>query len=91
MLNFNHPLPMLYLSQTNAPDCVVDYCAGPDPVFQRQLLATVITILAPISESIDAYELQQQFPSYARKPINLDPCWTKLQTMSYKILHETLP
>lgn len=60
----------------------VDYCAGPDRLFQAQLLAVVIRILEQYPENVSVRELENSLPTYQIRPINLDPCWQKLLDMA---------
>lgn len=69
----------------NSGTCAVDYCAGPDRLFQYQLLDTIIQILETFSSSVTEREIQDILPSYERKPINQDPCWPKLQALRDKL------
>jgi len=74
------------MGPVNAPYCSIDYCAGADVEFQHKLMATVMVILAPVDESISPDAIERIFPGYNRKPINNDPCWTKLQALANSIL-----
>ncbi len=67
---------------TDSGCCDIDYCAGADKLFQLELLATVILILEKFPEDISGAEVGRTMPSYITKPINLDPCWVKLQEMA---------
>ena len=60
----------------------VDYCAGPDPVFQMQLLAVIVTILEHETEDLEHWDIQSRLPGYERRPINQDPCWERLKKMA---------
>lgn len=60
----------------------IDYCAGNDPVFLSQLLTTVMSILESFPETLTSQELHTLLPGYEKKPINLDPCWEKLQQLA---------
>lgn len=62
--------------------CEIDYCAGADQAFQLELLITVLTILESFPESTTPHELHERMPGFQRKPINLDPCWGKLQCLA---------
>lgn len=60
----------------------LDYCAGADPMFQLELLNAVHIILQEVPESISDRDLEDMFPNFQIKPINLDPhCWPELQRM----------
>lgn len=60
----------------------LDYCAGSDPLFQMELLNAVHIILQEVPESISDRDLEDMFPRFEIKPINLDPrCWPELQRM----------
>lgn len=80
--------PMMFgirvcLSQVNSPLITLTYCAGPNEGFALLLLATIATILQPYPETVTERQLQDDFPRYSIKPINLDPvCWPRLMEMS---------
>jgi hypothetical protein len=60
----------------------LDYCAGADAQFQMELLNAVHIILQEVPESISDRDLEDMFPQFDIKPINLDPrCWPRLQQM----------
>lgn len=67
-------------------DCcyTLDYCAGGDFGFAMVLLATIAKILESYPESVRIRQIQDAFPRYERRPINLDPCWTKLHEMAWE-------
>lgn len=65
----------------------LDYCAGADLQFQRELLATVIVILSEIPEEATHRDIHRFFPESTVKPIDRDPiCWPVLKRMRHVIL-----
>ncbi|HEY9657637.1 MAG TPA: hypothetical protein V6C65_04170 [Allocoleopsis sp.] len=61
----------------------LNYCAGSDTAFQAILLVTVMVILDRYPEDVTPRQIQDDFPSFQIKPINLDPyCWVRLQEMA---------
>ncbi len=68
----------------------LDYCAGADRQFQTDLLRTVMAALVPFAEEATERVLQDIFPRYEVKPINLDPtCWVELQRMANEALRQS--
>lgn len=66
----------------NVDWCVVDYCAGQDDDFLKQLITTVIIILESFDENTPEIDIEQVLPTYKTKPINLDPCWAQLKKVA---------
>jgi hypothetical protein len=60
----------------------LDYCAGDNPIFQVMLLQVVLDLMARLPEETQGDELETILPGYEIRPINLDPCWNKLQALS---------
>jgi hypothetical protein len=77
-------VPMIYGVRVRAGlvgdgGCTVDYCAGADRGVQTRLLALVHAILCGQPEGLTHEALRVLLPTYARRPINLDPvCWGRL-------------
>jgi hypothetical protein len=61
---------------------VVDYCAGQDDDFLKQLITTVIIILESFDENTPEIDVERVLPTYKTKPINLDPCWAQLKKVA---------
>ena len=66
----------------NAPDCVVDYCAGADEDFLKELIVAIMIILESFDEDVSTIEVERILPTYRTKPINLDPCWPSLKRIA---------
>lgn len=62
----------------------IDYCAGSDQAFLLNLLAAVFMLLCALPEEVTGREVEKLFPTYERKPINLDPCWDELMELCKK-------
>ena len=60
---------------------VLDYCAGADTDFQRELLLSIMMALIPVDENISEDELYKLFPKWKVRPINADPCWPIIKKM----------
>ncbi len=60
------------LSRKGAQVCDIDYCAGADEGFQKDLLVLVRVILLPLPETVDRSVVQAMFPQSRIKPVNLD-------------------
>lgn len=70
------------VSRKGAQVCPVDYCAGPEPAFQQELLSMVRAILEPVPESLGTEEMFNMFPTHTVKPINLDEeCMEQLREL----------
>ena len=59
----------------------INYCAGTDKEFALQLLAVVFQIMECLPEDVMPGDFRKTFPDYTVKPINLDPCWQKLNEL----------
>lgn len=70
--------------------CDVDYCAGDDPGFAFELLATMVIILESFPESASGREVSRALPEWKRRPINKDDCWPKLKAMAAKIFNRRM-
>jgi hypothetical protein len=83
-LGFRQMLFGMRVSLSQIGDCyyTLDYCAADDPGFALTLLLTVMKILERYPENVTPRQLQNEFPRCDRKPMNLDPCWLKLQEMA---------
>jgi hypothetical protein len=66
----------------NSPSCVVDYCAGGNDDFLKEILVTIIVILESFDESVKEVDIERILPTYKTKPINLDPCWAQLKKVA---------
>jgi len=66
--------------------CVnLDYCAGDNLLFQLEVLNAVRCILLDVPEDVDVWAIENLFPGYEIKPINLDShCWPTLQALAEK-------
>lgn len=60
----------------------VDYCAGDNPNFMAELLATVRTIFLHLPESISERDVVELMPRWEIRPIDRDPCWPALQQLA---------
>jgi hypothetical protein len=60
----------------------VDFCAGDNPAFALELLATVIQIMSWLPENIAGAQVERMMPTWQRRPIDQDPCWQKLQELA---------
>jgi hypothetical protein len=60
----------------------VDYCAGDNPTFALELLATILEIMTWLPEEITGGQVEAMMPAYHRRPIDKDECWPKLQAMA---------
>lgn len=68
----------------------LDYCAGDDRDFQKELLRTVMLALVPFNEEVTERVIADAFPRYEIKPINRDPhCWVELQKMAAEAMRQS--
>ena len=80
--------PMLFgvrvsLGQVGDGGVIIDYCAGASPLIQSLLFRMMVLILEGVQENCTPDELCAFFPSYQRRPINLDPtCWNTLSELA---------
>jgi hypothetical protein len=83
-LGFRQMLFGVRVSLSRIGDCcyALDYCAADNPEFAAQLLTVVWLILTRYPEDVTPRQLQDAFPRFERKPINLDPCWPSLLEMA---------
>lgn len=62
--------------------CTIDYCAGADREFLKELIVTIMLILESFDESVKEGEVESILPSFTIKPINKDPyCWAALKRL----------
>jgi len=67
----------------------VDYCAGDNPAFALELLATMLEIMTWLPEEITGGQVEAMMPKYQRRPIDRDPCWQKLQYLAESLRSST--
>jgi hypothetical protein len=62
--------------------CTIDYCAGGDDEFLKELIVVVMLVLESFDESVNEIEIERIMPWFDIKPINKDPhCWTQLKRL----------
>lgn len=67
----------------------VDLCAGADTSFLIELSILVHNVLLAYPETSSHKEIEEAFPTYARRPVNLDPDFMdKLRQLSNDNLHK---
>ena len=62
--------------------CVIDYCAGQDKAFLKQLLAVVVIILETFNEDTSERDVENILPFCKTKPMNLDSSWNQLKRLA---------
>lgn len=62
--------------------CTIDYCAGKDEVFLKQLLAVILIILETFDENTCEREVENILPFNKIKPLSLDPAWDRLKKIA---------
>jgi hypothetical protein len=64
----------------------VDYCAGDDPAFLIELLATLRSIFLHLPEGISERDVVELLPGWQTRPISHDPCWGALQQLAQSLI-----